>query len=261
MDLHLPQFSQEIYFAKDTLLQLDSCGVDFGVAGEPVQEMLSSDNLITGLLLLCFVMMLVAYLHFKPYLATQYRALFHVPRSDREMPGETMSELRVKLLLAFQTCLLSSVIIYFFTKAYVSESFVVESDYLLILFFLGMLMGYALLKTILRSVVNGVFFAGKRNRHVLRSMLLVTASQGVLIFPALLLYVHFNVSLQNILYYFLFVVVLGKLLAFYKAYVIFFRQKGGFLQIILYFCALEIVPLAILVGTWMVLVDSLKVNY
>jgi hypothetical protein len=261
MDLHLPQFSQEIYFAKDTLLQLDSCGVDFGVAGEPVQEMLSSDNLITGLLLLCFVMTLVVYSFFRVYLPEQYRAFSYIPRSAGELPRDSRLEYNLKRLLTFQTCLLFSVGLYFFVKTRITDGFILFSDYYLVAFFLGTLIVYVLLKGMLYTMANVVFFNGKRNRHFIQSLLLVSAAQGVLIFPAVLLYVHFGVSLQIILYYVLFVVVLGKLLAFYKAYVIFFRQKGGFLQIILYFCALEIVPLAILVGTWMVLVDSLKVNY
>lgn len=53
---------------------------------------------------------------------------------------------------------------------------------------------------------------------------------------------------KTIIYYVLAVVFLVKLLSFYKCYVIFFRQNGIFLQIILYFCALEIVPLATLWG-------------
>ena len=80
-------------------------------------------------------------------------------------------------------------------------------------------------------------------------------------YPAVLLLVYFDLPLDVVLYYFIFVVVLGKILAFYKSYVIFFRQKGGFLQIILYFCALEIVPLTVLVGTWMALLDVLIVKF
>ena len=261
MDVHLPQFSQETFFAKDSLLHVDSCSNGFGVAGEAIPEIIRNDNLISGALLLCFVLTLVVYSFFRIYLVQQYHGLLHVPRSDRDLPGETTRELRLKLLLAFQTCLLFGIAIYFLSKTYVSDSFIVESDYLLILFFLAVVIAYALLKGILYTIVNAVFFGGKRNKHLLRSLLLISASQGVLMYPAVLLLVYFDLPLDIVLYYFIFVVVLGKILAFYKSYVIFFRQKGGFLQIILYFCALEIVPLAVLVGTWMALLDVLIVKF
>ena len=45
------------------------------------------------------------------------------------------------------------------------------------------------------------------------------------------------------------VVVLSRLLSLYKCFLIFFRQKGVYLQIILYFCALEISPIIMLSGT------------
>ena len=160
-----------------------------------------------------------------------------------------------------QTCLLFSVIVYFLTKTYVSTTFIIDSDYQLILIFFGMLVAYALLKSCLYSMVNLVFFDGKRNGQLISALLMGAAVQGLLLMPVVFLLVYFGLSMQNVLYYFAFVVLLGKIWAFYKAFVIFFRQNSGFLQNILYFCALEIVPLASLVGTWALLVDLLKINF
>ncbi|MFC2384027.1 MAG: DUF4271 domain-containing protein [Hoylesella saccharolytica] len=54
---------------------------------------------------------------------------------------------------------------------------------------------------------------------------------------------------------------MAKLLSFYKQFVLFFRQKAGFLQIFLYFCALEIVPLCALLRTLAIAADYLKINF
>jgi len=54
---------------------------------------------------------------------------------------------------------------------------------------------------------------------------------------------------------------LVKILTFYKSYIIFFKQKRYFLQIILYFCALEIVPLFALWGGLLSIVDLFKIKF
>jgi hypothetical protein len=48
---------------------------------------------------------------------------------------------------------------------------------------------------------------------------------------------------------------------FYKSYVIFFGRKSHFLQNILYFCALEIVPLASFGGLVVTAINILKINF
>ncbi|MBR6129849.1 MAG: DUF4271 domain-containing protein, partial [Bacteroidaceae bacterium] len=62
-------------------------------------------------------------------------------------------------------------------------------------------------------------------------------------------------------FYFVSIVIIAKILTFYKCWSIFFRQKSIFLQIILYLCALEIIPLLSLGGILVLVTDLLKVNY
>lgn len=57
------------------------------------------------------------------------------------------------------------------------------------------------------------------------------------------------------------VLALFKMLTFYKCYAIFFKRMGVFLQLFLYFCALEAIPLAALWGALMLVGNYLKINY
>ena len=57
------------------------------------------------------------------------------------------------------------------------------------------------------------------------------------------------------------VLIFIKILTIYKTYVIFFNQKALYLQIILYFCALEMVPLLSLWGGLAVIVNHLRVIF
>ena len=47
----------------------------------------------------------------------------------------------------------------------------------------------------------------------------------------------------------------------YKSYAIFFKHGGGIVQNILYFCALELMPLLALVGILQITGNYLKVNF
>ena len=57
------------------------------------------------------------------------------------------------------------------------------------------------------------------------------------------------------------VLILVKSLTFFKSFAIFFRRKGNFLQNILYFCALEIVPLTSFWGFVAIMINFLKINF
>ena len=92
-------------------------------------------------------------------------------------------------------------------------------------------------------------------------MLILSAIEGALLYPAILFQSYFEAPAQNIVIYTVFVLVLVKILTFYKCFVIFFRKNGLFLQIILYFCTLEIIPLLALWGVLGIITNALTINY
>ena len=260
-EVQLPKYYEETYFAKDTLLHPEISGGDFGVVGDPIPYVVRNDNLITGMLLACFILILVIFSKSREFLKRQYKTLIMPPHGLDEDLRETPGERRLKALMTLQTCLLFSILGYFMMKTFETGTFVIDDGYILIFMLFGMLIVYALLKVLLYTIVNCIFFDSKKNKQLLSSLLLIAATQGVLIFPVVLLLVYFGLSLQNVLYYCIIVVIIAKFLTFYKSLIIFFRQKGGFLRNILYFCALEIVPIAVLLGTGAIVADLLKVNF
>ena len=92
-------------------------------------------------------------------------------------------------------------------------------------------------------------------------MLLLSAIEGALLFPAILFQSYFEAPPQNIIIYAILVLVLVKIFTFYKCFVIFFRKNGLFLQIILYFCTLEIIPLLALWGGLAIITNALTINF
>jgi hypothetical protein len=76
-----------------------------------------------------------------------------------------------------------------------------------------------------------------------------------------LVYTFFALPTKILLISTVLIIIFIKLLSFYKVYRIFFQRKAYFLQFFLYFCTLEIVPLATLGGILMFIEKLLKVTY
>jgi hypothetical protein len=113
----------------------------------------------------------------------------------------------------------------------------------------------------LYTVVNLVFFDGKRNRQWIKSLLFIIALEGLLSMPAVIMGPYFDLPIHKVEIYFVIMLILVKLMTFYKCFIIFFRQNVVGLQIILYLCALEIVPLLALWEILDITANNLKINF
>ncbi len=261
-DVSLPQYYRETFFSKDSLLHPEINGGRYGMAGDPVPYTVRGDNFFTSVLLGTFVLLLLAYAYIRRFVVRQVRDLFYTHRSENTSSfSETSGELRFQFVLLLLTCLLVAIIYYFYTINYVTQTFVLESDYQFIGIVFSVFLVFLLLRFLAYTVVNSVFFDGKKNIQWLRTLIFLTVVEGVALYPIVLLQVYFDLSLKNVVYYLIFVVILVKIIAFYKCFVIFFRQNGFYLQIILYFCALEIFPFLTLWGTLELIVEELKINF
>jgi hypothetical protein len=85
--------------------------------------------------------------------------------------------------------------------------------------------------------------------------------ESVVFLPAVLLLAYSNMTEENIVIYFVVVLIFVKIMTFFKCYVVFFRRNVVKLQIILYFCALEMVPLLAFWGALDFVTNSLKINF
>ena len=261
-DVSLPQYYRETFFAKDTLLHPEIDGGRYGVAGDPVPYTIRGDNTVTLLLLSIVVVALFSFARSRGFIVYQAKEFFKSPRSRQTTEiTETTSELRFQFFLAAQTCLVASIIAFLYTQQNVADTFILKSQYMLIWIFFGCYAVYFLLKSLFYAIVNSVFFERKENWNWQKTLLFLISAEGVALFPLVMLLSYFNLSMQNAIVYVVVVVVLVKLLTFYKCYVFFFRRNAAYLQNILYFCALEIVPMFSLWGFLVIIVDYLKINF
>ncbi len=259
-DVSLPQYYRESFFSKDSLFHPELRGGRLGVAGDPVPYTIAGDNFITSLLLLCFVLACVSFSKSHQFVVRQAKSFFHVQREGTTEVTETSSEVRFQLVLVLQTCLLMAIGYFIYSKVSISDTFIIDQNQVISIY-AGVMVGYVLLKALLYSIVGWTFFDKKKNGQWMKAYLFLLSSEGVLLFPGVMLLSYFGLSLQIAMIYALIVFVLVKILSFYKSYLIFFRRNGMILQIFLYFCALEVVPLFSLWGGLVLIGHYLKINF
>ncbi len=261
LDVDIPQYYREGFFSKDTLFHPELQGGRNGIAGDPVPYTVHADNLMTGLLLLCFIMIVVAFSSVKDFLLHQFKSFFYFSRDVSSEVSETAVEFRFQFFLVMLASLLISLLFYFYTLYYIGETYILRSPYYLILIYWGIIMGYYLLKAILYTIVNLVLFDSKRNKQWMRSFLFISSVEGILMFPIMMINGYFDISVASASVYVLVVLTIIKILTFYKCFIIFFSRNVVKLQIILYFCALEIVPLLFVWSILNATANMLKINF
>ena len=231
----------------------DICHAADGVMGTPLPYSVRGDNVITILLLACGALLAVLLVRANPLQPSKGGGFQESP-----LPLGGWGEVLFFLLI---DCLLLAIVAYVYAIEKMECSFVIQTQSLVMLLFFVLFLVYFGLKAALYSLVNSVFFNSKKTLQWNSSLFSLMAMEAVLLLPLVLLLVYFDLSVEKAQYVFLFILFLNKLLAFYKGWSIFFHQKGRSLQIFLYFCALEIVPLLALGGVWLEIVNILKVNF
>mgnify|MGYP003402554889 CR=1 FL=1 len=259
--VNIPKYYKESFFSNNSLLHPELNGGRYGVAGDPVPYTVSNDNVVTGILLACFILAMVAFAHSRKFVLRQAKNFFYTPDSVSTDISETSREVRFLMFLVFQTSLLFSILYFFYSGLNLYDKLILSSPYQLLAIYVGIITFYFVLKALLYSVVSWTFFDKKKNGQWMHSLVFVTAMTGVCLYPLVLLLAYFNLSMQNTITCFLIVMFLSKMSLFYKCYSIFFRKTGGFLQIILYFCALEVIPLLTLWGVLVFIGNYLKINF
>jgi hypothetical protein len=231
-----------------------------GIAGDPIPYTVRGDSVLTLLLIACFMILTISVAQSKRFIIRQLKYFFFIPRNDSNIT-ETSQELHFQSFLAGLSCLLSGIIVFQYTNHYITDTFLIGNELILIALLSAVFLTYIVGKAILYLMVNSVFFDPTKNRQWQKVLLFINAMVGILLFPAVLLTIYFDLSLDKAAYYFVSILFSAEILTFYKGWSIFFRQNRGFLKISLYFCTLEITPLLCLASGLLILIDNLKPNF
>ena len=220
-----------------------------GVAGIPVSTEISGSDVVTSLVLVCFFITTTFLSISRNYISVQTKKFFGKITDRGSYTAETINEVKLNIYFVFQTCIFFSIITYILSTTFLDFSKVkIPPIYIIPAATLVFLLYFA--SKYIMYVTTDVIFNNKKNsehRHTDDISYIITA-QGLLLLPLLLLVATTGIETSSMLVYVASVIVFAKLIAFYKSIGTFSGHYKKFLQIILYFCALEIIPLMSLCG-------------
>ena len=220
--------------------------VDSGFEGTPISYSPRTDDAIALTLLACFFLSSIALARGKKFLSQQVKDfVLHRGRTSI-FDSSTAADVRYLLVLVLQTCVLSGITFlnYFHDTCPALMDHV--SSLLLLGIYVGFCLAYFLLKWLLYMFLGWTFFDKNKTNIWLESYSALIYYVGFALFPFVLFLVYFDLSLTNLVIIGSIILIFTKILMFYKWIKLFFHQFSGLFLLILYFCALEIVPCLLL---------------
>ena len=211
-----------------------------GMQGEPMPYKIESDEAVVGALTLCFVLILLALQRgstsFIPYLKEALTVRKRANFFEENLSISSVSS----AALCLSTILTSGICMY---RHYAIPSLSQETNHLLVLFIYTLAFGILIVgKSLLYNFVNWVFFPREKNELWKQNYWGLIAASGVVLFPSVLYSVFLDSEIQISDYLLLTILAIFKILLFYKLIGNFFAHLYGISHLILYFCALEIIP-------------------
>lgn len=235
--------------------------VDSGFEGTPISYSPRTDDAIALTLLACFFLSSIALARGKKFLSQQVKDFVLHRERTSIFDSSTAADVRYLLVLVLQTCVLSGITFlnYFHDTCPALMDHV--SSLLLLGIYVGFCLAYFLLKWLLYMFLGWTFFDKNKTNIWLESYSALIYYVGFALFPFVLFLVYFDLSLTNLVIIGSIILIFTKILMFYKWIKLFFHQFSGLFLLILYFCALEIVPCLLLYQGMVRINDILLIKF
>lgn len=224
-----------------------------GIAGDPVPYRFRNDDFVTSALMLSFFLLVWVMASSWRFLREVAKDFFYHRLRPNLFTDRANTVLRGRFFLVAQACFMQGILFFDYTQKQQPEVFAQVSPYTLLGVSTLIFGVYYLIKVMFYRMVNLTFFSPERNKQWDDHLLVSILATGALLLPLTLLVVYFDLPFRETLITYVLLMAIVKMLLFYKAYRIFFSTLIGNVHLILYFCALEVVPILIL---WMTLLAS-----
>ncbi|MBQ9284908.1 MAG: DUF4271 domain-containing protein [Bacteroidaceae bacterium] len=239
--------SLDSLLARDSLLFSSSRvapGHGVGMTAQALPPALFRNDGVSIALLSCFILTLL-------YLAGSRRNLrerlynFFRPKPATASASAAEAETYewVHLLLGLQLSLIASLLFYSFAVERLSASLINLPPLALVGIYAAVFMLMLIAKQRLYHFVHATFFTESERRRWYESFSLLFIFESLVLFPLALLSVYFDLGLEKVSIILAAVLLFVKILLFFKCFSVFFGKLKGCLHLILYFCALELLPL------------------
>lgn len=232
-----------------------------GFKGMPIPYSPKLDDGITMLLLCCFFISAYVLSRSRKFLVQLMKDFLLNRERTSIFAATTAADMRYMLLLILQTCVLGAVCTFNYLIDVRPELGERIPPYILLGVYLAIALLYLFWKWVTYSFLGWIFFDGNRTSLWMESYSTLLYYLGFALFPFALFLVYFDLSLLATVIIGLFLMFFTKILMFYKWIKLFCNNLYGVLLLILYFCALEIIPCFIVYRGVLQVNDYLIINF
>lgn len=232
-----------------------------GFKGMPIPYSPKLDDGITILLLCCFFISAYVLSRSRKFLVQLMKDFLLNRERTSIFAATTAADMRYMLLLILQTCVLGAVCTFNYLIDVRPELGERIPPYILLGVYLAIALLYLFWKWVTYSFLGWIFFDGNRTSLWMESYSTLLYYLGFALFPFALFLVYFDLSLLATVIIGLFLMFFTKILMFYKWINLFCNNLYGVLLLILYFCALEIIPCFIVYQGVLQVNDYLIINF
>lgn len=232
-------------FGKDTVsgkIYVDKSVYNDRIAGEPNIYLLRNDDFVVSALLLLYVACLFVTTRANRYFVTAVKHFFERKRHNTIFEDSNDTQMQGRSLLIFQTAVAQGLLM----NDYLQETMIHPDEKIPALVMLGLNIVICSLwvwgKLATYNCVNRAFFSADKRRAWMDGYLLLQMCYGLVLMPVAILSLYNHVESKVQVYFVILVSIIVEILLICKAFRTFFTHKLGYLHLILYFCALEIVP-------------------
>ena len=232
-----------------------------GMPGEPIPYLLRSDWMMTTIMFFCILLVSFVLSRGNKNLQKQLKSLFYYRERNNLFDKVTTEDANSSFLLVLNTCIMLSFCAYHYLSQNqplliekVPHSLLLGSLTLCTILFL-------IYKWITYSFINWIFFQKAKNILWMTTFFNLTIWVGILLIPIILLIVYFDLSFQTAIYPIGFVIIFSKIILLWTCFKNFFDKFHGAFHLILYFCALEILPDLILWKGMELMNNNLILNF
>ena len=213
-----------------------------GMKGEPMPYLLRSEWMITGILFLCLIIISYIASKGKKHLQNQLKSIFTTRERANLFDEATGSDIRYTFALIVNACIMLGICIYHYAIHLTPQLLKASNHFVLLGLFILISFIYMTAKWGVYKTINWVFFEKSRNSLWTISYFNVIIWLGLILLPVILLTVYFGLTTRISFFFMAFAIISAKILLFWKCFNNFFNKIHGFFHLILYFCALEILP-------------------
>lgn len=240
---------------------LQTLAVGAADVGIPLPYSPERDDCVALVLLCCFFLSSYVLSHSHKFLLQLgHDFIMHRERASI-FATSTGTDMRYLLLLLLQMCVLSGLFLFVCSGSLMPEWIERFPSFWLLGAYVGICVVYLFVKWLLYSFLGWIFFNKNTVSFWMESYSTLLYYLGFGLFLSILVIVYLHLSLQISVIIGLVLLGLVKILMFYKWIKLFCYNLFGSLLLILYFCALEIMPCMMLYSGFVQLNDYLTINF